>query len=107
MSGIWPGDTRLVATLSFDVDGVSGAINRNPDTARYPSTMSLREYGPSIGTPRILDLLKRYQITATFFIPGYVAETHESLVWDIKNQITVNIFKPCFSSIFKCFKAIF
>ena len=86
MSGIWPGDTRLVATLSFDVDGVSGAINRNPDTARYPSTMSLREYGPSIGTPRILDLLKRYQITATFFIPGYVAETHESLVWDIKNQ---------------------
>ena len=40
-----PGDTRCVAVLSFDVDGVSGAINRNPDTARYPSTMSMREYG--------------------------------------------------------------
>ncbi len=86
MSGIWQGDTRCVAVLSFDVDGVSGAINKNPDTARYPSTMSMREYGPSIGAPRVLDMLDEYDIKASFFIPGYVAETHESLVMDIKNR---------------------
>ena len=66
MSGIWPGDVRCVVVLSFDVDGVSGAINRNPDAARLPSLMSMREYGPSVGAPRILDLLDEYGIKASF-----------------------------------------
>ena len=83
MSGIWPGDTRCVVMLGFDVDGVSGAINRNPDAAKLPSLMSMREYGPSVGVPRILDLLDDYGIKASFYIPGYVAETHEPLVVDI------------------------
>ncbi len=83
MNGIWPGDTRCVVMLGFDVDGVSGAINRNPDAAKLPSLMSMREYGPSVGTPRILELLDDYGIKASFYIPGYVAETHELLVADI------------------------
>jgi peptidoglycan/xylan/chitin deacetylase (PgdA/CDA1 family) len=86
MSGIWPGDLRCVVSLGFDVDGVSGAINRNPDSANLPSLMSMREYGPSVGTPRILDLLDDYDIKASFFVPGYIAETHEELVLDIKNR---------------------
>ena len=48
MTGIWPGDVRCVAALSFDLDGVSGAINRDPDSARLPTLMSAREYGPSV-----------------------------------------------------------
>ncbi len=83
MTGIWPGDVRCVVVLSFDVDGVSGAINRNPEAARLPSLMSMREYGPSVGAPRILELLDEYDVPASFYIPGYVAETHESLVEDI------------------------
>ncbi len=86
MSGIWPGDTRCVVMLGFDVDGVSGALNQNPDTARLPSFMSMREYGPSVGAPRILELLKKYEIRASFYIPGYVAETHEELVLDIQRS---------------------
>lgn len=86
MSGIWPGDLRCVAMLSFDVDGVSGAINQNPDSARLPSFMSMREYGPSVATERILDLLDDYNIKASFFIPGFVAETHVDLVKEIKNR---------------------
>ena len=72
--------------LSFDVDGVSGALNQNPDSARLPSFMSAREYGPSVGAPRILDLLDKYDIKASFYIPGYVAETHEELVLDIQRR---------------------
>lgn len=86
MSGIWRGDLRCVAMLSFDVDGVSGALNQNPDSARLPSFMSAREYGPSVATPRILDLLDKYDIKASFYIPGYVAETHEELVLDIRRR---------------------
>ncbi len=83
MAGIWPGDTQCVAMLTFDVDGVSSWIWRNPAHAKFPSLMSMAEYGPSVATPRILDLLDRYDIKASFYVPGYVAETHVSLVEDI------------------------
>ena len=59
MSGIWSGDTRCVVMLGFDVDGVSSALNSNPDTAKLPSFMSMREYGPSVAAPRILDVLEK------------------------------------------------
>ena len=83
MTGIWPNDTRCMVMLGFDIDGVSSAINRDPASANLPSLMSMREYGPSVATPRILDLLDRNDIPASFYIPGYVAETHEELVRDI------------------------
>ena len=83
MSGIWPDDTRCVAVLSFDVDGISGSINRNPESTKLPSLMSMREYGPSVGAPRILDLLDLYGIKASFYVPGYIAETHVPLMEDI------------------------
>ena len=72
--------------LSFDVDGVSAALNREPDAAHMPSLMSQREYGPSVATPRILALLDQLGIKATFYVPGFVAETHEDLVTEIKRQ---------------------
>ena len=83
------GETRIgggkcAVMLGFDVDGVSSAINRNPAAANLPSLMSMREYGPSVAAPRILDLLERRGIPASFYIPGYVAETHEALVRDIR-----------------------
>ena len=83
MSGFGDGDTRCSVMLGFDVDGASSAINRNPDSANLPSLMSMREYGPSVATPRILDLLERRGIPASFYIPGYVAETHEDLTREI------------------------
>jgi peptidoglycan/xylan/chitin deacetylase (PgdA/CDA1 family) len=83
MSGIWPGDTQLVTMLTFDVDGVSSWLNRNPGFKDHPSLMSMAEYGPSVAVPRILDLLDDQSIKASFFVPGYVAETHVGLVEEI------------------------
>ena len=86
MSGIWPGDTRCAVVLTFDIDGVSGAINVDPESARRPGLLSVREYGPSVGVPRILDLLDELDVPATFFVPGYVAETHEDMVREITRR---------------------
>ena len=72
--------------LTFDVDGVSGALNQNPDSGKLPSFMSAREYGPSVATPRILEMLDVYGIKATFYVPGYVAETHTELVEEIARR---------------------
>jgi peptidoglycan/xylan/chitin deacetylase (PgdA/CDA1 family) len=83
MTGIWPGDTRCVIMLSFDLDGVSGLLYRTPEAERRPSVLSRAEFGTRVGVFRILDLLERYQIRASFFIPGYIAERNEETVKDI------------------------
>ena len=83
MSGIWPGEIKCVAMLTFDLDGVSSWLRRDPAYADFPSLMSMAEYGPSIATPRILDLLDKYDIKSSFYVPGFVAETHTDLVKEI------------------------
>ena len=42
--------------------------------------MSHQSYGPLVGVPRILALLKRHDVTATFFIPGYSAHRYPDVV---------------------------
>ena len=83
MAGIWPGAIQCAALISFDVDGVSSWLRRDPDFARRPSLMSMAEYGPSVAMPRILDMLGAHGIKASFYVPGYVAETHPDLVREI------------------------
>jgi peptidoglycan/xylan/chitin deacetylase (PgdA/CDA1 family) len=86
MSGIWPEAIQCVAMLTFDLDGVSSWLRRDANFKTRPSLMSMAEYGPSVATPRILDLLDRYSIKASFYIPGYVAETHVELVQEIARR---------------------
>ena len=86
MAGIWPDEIQCVAMLGFDVDGVSSWLNRDPNFKNHPSLMSMAEYGPSVATPRILNLLDAHEIPASFYIPGYVAETHPRLVREIAAQ---------------------
>jgi len=83
MSGIWPGETQCVVLLGFDIDGVSSWLNRDPSFKDHPSLMSMAEYGPSVATPRILDMLDAHSVQASFYVPGYVAETHEEMVAEI------------------------
>jgi peptidoglycan/xylan/chitin deacetylase (PgdA/CDA1 family) len=83
LSGIWPGDIQCVAMLTFDVDGVSSWLRRDPNYGSLPSLMSMAEYGPSVAAPRILDLLDKHDIKASFYVPGYVAESHQDLVREI------------------------
>ena len=86
MSGIWPGDTQCVVMLTFDVDGVSSWLRRNPDFAKLPSLMSMAEYGPRVATGRILDMLDELSIKSSFFVPGYVAENYPRLVEEITRR---------------------
>lgn len=74
-----PADACTVV-LSFDVDGPSGMIQRNPEVERLPSARSFGEYGPTVGAPHLLALLERLDVPASFYVPGWVAERHPRLV---------------------------
>lgn len=59
--------------LSFDFDAISLWIG--PMRAISPSMISRGEFG-AVGVERILRLLDREAIPATFFVPGHTAETY-------------------------------
>ena len=66
----WPNSGRIAVMMAFDLDGESlWEANHTPiDTLNAPRG----SYGPLQGTPRILNLLERRGIPATFFVPGVI-----------------------------------
>lgn len=85
----WPGGARAAVALSFDADHETLPLR---DGHTSPGRMAQGEYGARVGARRILDLLERYEIPATFFIPavcallrpdeapGYLSRGHEVAV---------------------------
>ncbi|HET7028164.1 MAG TPA: polysaccharide deacetylase [Candidatus Limnocylindrales bacterium] len=64
-------ERRLVVALTFDHDALSSPVDRGEG----PVLRSRGEFGPRVGVPRVLDLLRRHSIPATFFVPGHTAVT--------------------------------
>jgi len=63
----WPGGKRVAVLLSFDVDNETIAIRYGEPTV---GSLAEMQYGARVGLPRILRLLDRQRIPATFFIPS-------------------------------------
>ena len=77
----WPGGARVAVCLSFDVD--NELLQRaNP----LPVPLSVGEYGATTSVPRILDVLDRHQVPATFFIPAMSAMLHPDMVQAIVSR---------------------
>ncbi len=64
--------SRHIVCLTFDFDALSGFIARGLTT---PTPISRGEFGV-VGAARIVDLLRRFDIGATWFIPGHTIETY-------------------------------
>lgn len=79
----WPDGNRCAAMLTFDVDAETIWLSMFPESSELLKTLSMGTYGPLRGVPRILDLLDRYEVKSTFFVPGLVAEQHPQMVRDI------------------------
>lgn len=62
--------------ITFDVDAESAWLAIDPDNRHRPGRLSQGRYGAVVGVARILEILRDYQIPGSFFIPGWVAETH-------------------------------
>jgi len=71
------GTGSTTACLTFDFDAISLWIG--PMGATSPSMISRGEFGV-VGVERILRLLGRGGIPATFFVPGHTAETYPDTV---------------------------
>src|ERR1700752_4052760 len=79
----WPDGARCAIMMTFDLDGESPWIHRDPALAERPLHMSMGAYGPKTGMPRILNVLDRYGIKAAWYIPGWIDERYPGLSRDI------------------------
>lgn len=79
----WPGGKSAAACFTFDVDAESALLGVSHHHADRMTVMSHQAYGPLVGVPRILDLLRRHDIRSTFFVPGYTALRYPDVVRSI------------------------
>ncbi len=64
----WPDGARVAVLISFDVDNDTIAIARSASPSI--SALSQGEYGARVGLQRVVELVDRHQIPASFFIPA-------------------------------------
>ncbi|TWP33248.1 polysaccharide deacetylase family protein [Leekyejoonella antrihumi] len=74
---------KIPVLFTFDMDAETLWTARDPEGHRKPVWLSQGHYGPTVGLPRILGLLDRYGIPATFFIPGRVVENYPAQIEQI------------------------
>ena len=79
----WPNGSRVAVGLTFDVDAETGFLTFGNHS---PQALSRGEYGPRVALPRILRLLERNRIPATFFIPAISGQLHPEAVDAILNS---------------------
>ncbi len=83
----WPHGARVAVAISFDMDAESGFLRSGYFSAQ---PLSRGEYGPRVGVPRILAMLERHGVPATFFIPAVSGQLHPDTVDAILKAKTGN-----------------
>lgn len=81
---------KFKVMLTFDVDGETLWTAPDPlndaNNASRPTVLSQARYGPLVAVPRILDLLDKYGIKSTFFIPGATVDKYPEMVAEVHKR---------------------
>jgi peptidoglycan/xylan/chitin deacetylase (PgdA/CDA1 family) len=73
----WPDNARVAVCLSFDTDTEAPLLRDGTTSA---TTLSASDFGAESGTPRILKMLDRHQVPATFFMTAVDAMLHPDML---------------------------
>src|SRR5262249_10364661 len=79
----WPNGNRVAVCLSFDTDTEAPLLR---DGTTSPTTISASDFGAEAGIPRILRMLDRYQVPATFFMTAVDAMLHPDMLAAIQKS---------------------
>ena len=78
----WPSGTRAVVFISVNFDAESFDL-REVAPERMFGRFSYGRYAIRSGYPRLVELLDRHGVPATFFVPGADARRHPDLIRDL------------------------
>jgi len=79
----WPNGARVAVSLSFDTDSEAPLLR---DGTTSPTTLSASDFGAQAGVPRILKMLDKYQVPATFFMTAVDAMLHPEMLAAIQKS---------------------
>lgn len=85
----WPNNAKCAVMLSFDVDGDTIWKNGSRDFEngeKFIRANSVGDYGPKRAVERILDLLDKHDIKASFFMPAKVMEDYPLIAKEIAGR---------------------
>ena len=80
-SVLLPEGKKLAVNFGFDFDSSSVWMESFQKSSQVYTSRG--EYGAEVGVPRILELLDRYNIKATFFVPGHTLDTYPEVCREI------------------------
>ncbi len=80
---VWPDGAKVAVALSFDFDAETNALR---DGQYSPGVLSQGEYPARVAIPRILGLLDKYRIPASFFVPAVTALIHPAEIKSITSS---------------------
>jgi peptidoglycan/xylan/chitin deacetylase (PgdA/CDA1 family) len=69
----WKEGAKCAVALSFDCDHETSELR---DGGNSIGRLCWGEYGSRVGTPRILELLAKYEVPASFYVPAVTALLH-------------------------------
>lgn len=76
-----PEGKKIAVNLGFDFDSSSVWMESYGKVS--PVYTSRGEFGAEVGVPRILNLLDKYDIKSTFFVPGHTIDTYPDVCKEI------------------------
>ncbi len=79
----WPKGSKCAFNLGFDLDGETiwrNKARKLPGGEGFLKGPSIGAYGPKKGAARILEVLKEFELKATWFIPAVMIEEHQEIV---------------------------
>jgi len=78
-----PSNATCTVCLTFDFDAISVWLSLKETS---PTSISRGEFGARVGVWRILSLLDKHDVKATFFVPGHTADTYPGIVTKIHEK---------------------
>ena len=76
----WPNGKEAAVCLTFDVDAETSYFFRGREFYTRLSSLSEGRFSVVRGVPRLLEMLRRHDVPATFFIPGWTAASYPHVV---------------------------
>lgn len=83
---VWPEGKSCAVMITVNLNAELFWLQLDPSCSNKPKTLSLGQYGMTRGVRRVLDVLKKRDLHATFFVPGWVAEQYPDQVRAIKDE---------------------
>lgn len=82
MKFAWPNSAKCAVALSFEFDAESVEWGYR-QSVLGASGSDVGGFSPKFGVPRILELLDKYDVKGTFFVPGWDAEHYPDSIEEI------------------------